>query len=54
MLSVILGNLAEGIGPDEILASYPSLSIGDIHAAIAYAAELTREQIVAIPEGVSG
>ena len=42
MLSVILDNLAEGIEPAEILASYPSLGAEDIRAAIAYAADLTR------------
>lgn len=54
MLSVILDNLAEGIEPDEVLASYPSLSHEDIRAAIAYAAELTRERVVAMPEGAAG
>ncbi len=54
MLSVILDNLAEGIEVDELLASYPSLRREDIRAAIAYAAELTRERVVAIPEGKPG
>lgn len=43
MVSVILDNLAEGVDHDEILGSYPSLSREDIQAAIAYAAELTKE-----------
>lgn len=46
MVSVILDNLAAGNHPDEILSSYPSLQREDILAAIAYAAELTRERIV--------
>lgn len=54
MLSVILDNLAEGIEPQDILASYPSLSREDIQAAIAYAAELTREYVVSMPEGTAG
>ena len=54
MLSVILDNLAEGIEPDDILSSYPSLTHDDIRAAIAYAAELTRERVVALPEGGAG
>ena len=36
MISVILDNLAAGIGSEEILKSYPSLSPEDIQAAIAW------------------
>ncbi|MFN8500261.1 MAG: DUF433 domain-containing protein [Anaerolineae bacterium] len=46
MVSVILDNLAAGVAPEEILMSYPSLSIRDIQAAIAYAAELARERVI--------
>lgn len=49
MVSVVLDNLAAGLTPDEILRSYPSLSREAIQAAIAYAAELTRERVVAMP-----
>jgi len=49
MVSVILDNLADEVPTDEILASYPSLKPDDIRAAIAYAADLAREQFVAIP-----
>ena len=49
MVSVILDNLAAGLSPEEILRSYPSLTHEAIQAAIAYAAELARERIVAIP-----
>jgi len=48
MVSVILDNLAAGLMPDEILHSYPSLTQEAIQAAIAYAAELARERIVAL------
>jgi len=48
MVSVILDNLAVGVSPEEILKSYPSLNFEDIQAAIAYAAELTRERIIPI------
>lgn len=37
MVSVILDNLAAGLGRDEILSSYPSLASEDIEASIAYA-----------------
>jgi len=49
MVSVILDNLANDVDQDEILKSYPSLTLDDIKAAIAYAAELTRERLVAVP-----
>ena len=48
MVSVILDNLAEGTSEKEILTSYPSLSAEDIKAAIAYAAELSRERLVSV------
>ena len=40
MVSVILDNLAPGESQQAILRSYPSLILHDIHAALAYAAEL--------------
>jgi len=46
MVSVILDNLAAGVSQDEILRSYPSLRREAIQAAIAYAAELSRERVV--------
>ncbi|MCL4455841.1 MAG: DUF433 domain-containing protein [Nitrospirae bacterium] len=48
MVSVILDNLAEGAGEEEILKSYPSLTREDIKAAIAYAAELSRERLIPV------
>lgn len=51
MVSVVLDNLAAGIGEDEILAEYPSLTSDDIRAALAYAAEMARERIVELPVG---
>jgi len=48
-VSVVLDNLAAGLGTEEILTSYPSLEPDAIRAAIAYAAELTREELVALP-----
>jgi uncharacterized protein (DUF433 family) len=50
MVSVVLDNFAAGLSVDEILNSYPSLTREAIQAAIAYAAELTREQIVLLPD----
>jgi uncharacterized protein (DUF433 family) len=51
MVSVILDNLAAGIDQEEILKSYPSLTSDDIHAVIAYAAELARERFVPMAVG---
>ena len=49
MVSVVLDNLAAGLTPDEIVRSYPSLNHETVQAAIAYAAELGRERMVAMP-----
>lgn len=51
MVSVILDNLAANVPLEEILKSYPSLTVDDVHAAVAYAAELARESIVPLPAG---
>ena len=49
MVSVVLDNLAAELTPDEIVHSYPSLSREAVQASIAYAAELAREQVLAVP-----
>ncbi|MBP1688494.1 MAG: hypothetical protein H6Q33_4637 [Deltaproteobacteria bacterium] len=43
-VAVILDSLAEGALPAEILRSYPTLRPAHIQAALAYAAELAREE----------
>ena len=48
-VSLILDFLASGESEAQILAAYPQLKAEDIRAAIAYAAEVTRERIVPIP-----
>ena len=48
-VSVILDNIAAGMSREEILASYPPLTNADVDAALAYAAELTREGTVDLP-----
>jgi uncharacterized protein (DUF433 family) len=45
-VSVILDNLAAGLSREEIMISYPALTIDAIQASTAYAAELARERIV--------
>ncbi len=46
LVSVVLDNLAAGLSPDEILASYPPLTREDIMAVLAYAADLAHERTV--------
>ena len=44
LVTNILDSLAEGASRDQILKSYPSLRSEHIDAALAYAAELAREE----------
>ncbi|MBX9828393.1 MAG: DUF433 domain-containing protein [Xanthobacteraceae bacterium] len=52
-VSLILDFLASGETESQILAAYPQLQPEDIRAAIAYAAEVTRERIVPIPSAAA-
>ena len=49
MVSVVVDNVAAGVPREEILRSYRGLTQSDIEAALAYAAELTREGFVDLP-----
>ncbi len=44
-IAIILDGLAEGLTPEQIIDHYPQLAWEDIQAALAYAAELSRENI---------
>ena len=46
MVTVILDNLAAGLNAEETVDSYPTVSRGAVQAALLYAAELAKEQIV--------
>ena len=48
-VSVVLDNLAAGMSVDELVAEYPSLKPEAVAGALAYAAELTRERVIALP-----
>ena len=48
-VAVVLDNLAAGLSAAEIVKSYPSLSEQTVHAAVAYAADLARERVLALP-----
>lgn len=48
-VSLILDLLANGMTVEEVIEEYPQLKEEDIHAAIAYGAEMSRERYVEIP-----
>ena len=45
-VSIIVGSIADGMGVDEVRGAYPQLSVEDIRAALAYAAEVLRQEII--------
>jgi len=47
-VSVVLDNLAAGADADEIVNSYPSVSVEAVRATVQYAAELANERVVAL------
>jgi uncharacterized protein (DUF433 family) len=48
-VSVVLDNLAAGLTEKDLLAQYPTLPAEAASIALAYAADLARERIVAVP-----
>lgn len=48
-VSLIVENLADGVTEKELLEAYPQLTPVDIRAALAYAAEVTRERVIPLP-----
>jgi uncharacterized protein (DUF433 family) len=53
LVSVILDNLAAGRTVEQILKSYPTVRAKDIQAAVAYAADLSREQVIPLARGAA-
>jgi uncharacterized protein (DUF433 family) len=53
-VALIVENLADGMSEDELLAEYPGLEPDDIRAALAYAAEITRERVFPVDVEVRG
>jgi uncharacterized protein (DUF433 family) len=45
-VTTLVGSLADGMTFDEIRNAYPQLTDEDIYAALAYAAEVVRQEIV--------
>jgi uncharacterized protein (DUF433 family) len=46
-VTMIIGSLADGMTSGEIREAYPQLQIEDIRAALAYSAEVVRQEILA-------
>ncbi len=44
-IAVILDGLAEGLAEADVIDHYPQLTVEDIHAALAYAADLAHEGV---------
>lgn len=47
-VAIVLDGLAEGGTPEEMVRSYPSLTIEDIRAAMHYAAEIANEDVIVV------
>lgn len=45
-VTMIVGSLADGLTADEIIAAYPQLSVVEVQAALAYAAEVMRQELL--------
>ncbi|MBI3610582.1 MAG: DUF433 domain-containing protein [Nitrospirae bacterium] len=45
-VSVIVGSIADGMSVSEVLEAYPQLTPEDIRAALAYAAEVLRHELI--------
>jgi len=48
-VSLVLDMLSTGMSEDELRAEYPALTREDVLAAIAYGAEVAREQVIPVP-----
>jgi uncharacterized protein (DUF433 family) len=46
-VAMIVGSLADGMTPEEIQEAYPQLSAKDIQAALAYAADVVSQDLLA-------
>lgn len=45
-VATIVGSLADGMTSEEILEAYPQLTPADIHGALAYAADVMRQELL--------
>ena len=45
-VTIIVGSLGDGLTEEEILAAYPQLKTEHIQAALAYAADIMRDELI--------
>ena len=45
-VAIIIGSLADGMSIGDIIGAYPQLAIEDVQAALAYAAEAVRHDVL--------
>lgn len=45
-VAIVIGSLADGMMPDEIRAAYPQLTNEDVRAALSYAADALRQDVL--------
>jgi uncharacterized protein (DUF433 family) len=45
-VAIIVGSLADGMTPDEVIAVYPQLTTVKVQAALAYAADVMRQELL--------
>ena len=45
-VAVVLANLADGLSAEDMVKSYPSLTVAAIQAALAYASDLAQERVL--------
>ncbi len=43
-VATIIGSLADGMLPEDIIAAYPQLTVVEVQAALAYAADIMRQE----------
>ena len=45
-VSIIVGSIADGMSAEDVRSAYPQLTIEDVRAALAYAAEALRRDVI--------
>jgi uncharacterized protein (DUF433 family) len=45
-VATIVGSLADGMLPDDVITAYPQLKTVEVQAALAYAAEITCQELL--------
>lgn len=49
-VAIIVGSIADGMTADQVIEQYPQLTLNDVRAALAYAAEVLRsDPVLPIP-----